>query len=145
MFGRVLTGFLLDRFWGPAVAALLMALPAISCLLLASGSPSVQSAYLATILIGFAAGAEFDIIAYLASRYFGLKHYSKIYSWLYAAFAIGAATAPALFGFGYDKLGNYNAVFSISAVLFMLGSVLLLFLGRYPVFVESEKSSVSSV
>lgn len=134
MFGRILTGFFLDRFWGPAVAALLMSLPAISCLLLASGSPSVAAAYIATILIGFAAGAEFDIIAYLASRYFGLKHYSKIYSWLYAAFAIGAAIAPGLFGFGYDKFGNYQTVFLISAILFILGSVLLLFLGRYPVF-----------
>ena len=139
MVGRVATGFLLDRFWAPAVAAILMALPAISCFILASGSPTVQSAYFATILIGFAAGAEFDIIAYLASRYFGLKHYSKIYSWLYAAFAIGAAVAPGLFGVGYDTFGNYQMVFLISAILFLLGSAILLFLGRYPVF-ESPQS-----
>ena len=132
IIGRISTGFFLDRFWGPAVAAILMALPAISCFLLASGSPSTQAAYIATILIGFAAGAEFDIIAYLASRYFGLQHYSKIYSLLYAAFAIGAAIAPGLFGLAFDTFGNYQTVFLISAGLFVLGSVLLLFLGRYP-------------
>lgn len=132
IIGRISTGFFLDRFWGPAVAAILMALPAISCFLLASGSPSTQAAYIATVLIGFAAGAEFDIIAYLASRYFGLKHYSKIYSLLYAAFAIGAAIAPGLFGLAFDTFGNYQSVFWISAGLFILGSVLLLFLGRYP-------------
>lgn len=141
IIGRISTGFFLDHFWGPAVAAILMALPAISCFLLASGSPSTQAAYFATILIGFAAGAEFDIIAYLASRYFGLKHYSKIYSILYAAFAIGAAIAPSLFGLAYDKFGNYQTVFLISAGLFVLGSTLLLFLGRYPVFEPTESQA----
>jgi len=134
IIGRISTGFFLDRFWGPAVAAILMALPAISCFLLASGSPTTQAAYIATVLIGFAAGAEFDIIAYLASRYFGLRHYSKIYSLLYAAFAIGAAIAPGLFGLAFDTFGDYQTVFLISAGLFLLGSALLLFLGRYPYF-----------
>lgn len=132
--GRITTGFLLDKFWGPAVAAGLMALPAISCFLLSAGSPTTAAAYFATILIGFAAGAEFDIIAYLASRYFGLKNYSKIYSLLYAAFAIGAAIAPGIFGFAYDSFGNYEAVFLVSGALFLLGSLMLLGLGKYPVF-----------
>ena len=141
IIGRISTGFFLDRFWGPAVAAILMALPAISCFLLSSGSPAIFIAYFATILIGFAAGAEFDIIAYLASRYFGLKHYSKIYSCLYAAFAIGAAVAPGLFGYAFDRFGNYHTVFLISAVLFLIGSVMLLFLGKYPVF-SSERETL---
>ena len=136
--GRISTGFFLDRFWGPGVAALLMALPAISCLILSSGSPSVAMAYFSTILIGFAAGAEFDIIAYLASRYFGLKNYGKIYSLLYAAFALGAAVAPAVFGRAYDKFGNYDLIFLISAVFFLFGSVILLFLGKYPVFSKGD-------
>ncbi len=136
--GRISTGFFLDRFWGPGVAAALMALPAVSCFILSSGSPSVFMAYFSTILIGFAAGAEFDIIAYLASRYFGLKNYSKIYSLLYAAFALGAALAPGIFGYAYDTLGNYNAVFLISAVLFLIGSLMLLPLGKYPDFEATD-------
>ena len=138
IIGRISTGFFLDRFWGPAVAAILMALPAISCFMLSSGTPSVALAYFATILIGFAAGAEFDIIAYLASRYFGLKNYGKIYSLLYAAFALGAAVAPAIFGRAHDKFGNYDRIFLVSAVLFLLGSIILLFLGKYPVFSKDE-------
>ena len=86
------------------------------------------------VAAGFAAGAEFDIIAYLASRYFGLKNYSKIYSLLYAAFALGAAVAPGIFGYAYDTFGNYEMVFLISGGLFLLGSVMLLGLGKYPVF-----------
>ena len=136
--GRLTTGFFLDRIWGPAVGAVLMSLPALSCFILSSGSPSVQVAYFATILIGFAAGAEFDIIAYLASRYFGLKNYSKIYSFLYASFSIGAAMGPPIFGRAFDRFGNYQNVFLISAILFVSGSILLLFLGRYPKFEDVE-------
>lgn len=136
--GRISTGFFLDRFWGPAVAAILMSLPAVSCFILSAGNPSIAMAYFATILIGFAAGAEFDIIAYLASRYFGLKNYGKIYSLLYAAFALGAAAAPAIFGRAHDTFGNYDRIFLISAVLFLLGSVILLGLGKYPKFSKEE-------
>ena len=138
IIGRVSTGFFLERFWGPAVAAILMSLPAFSCFILSTGSPSVAMAYFVTILIGFAAGAEFDIIAYLASRYFGLKNYGKIYSLLYAAFALGAAIAPAIFGRAHDKFGNYDRIFLISAILFLLGSVILLGLGKYPVFAKEQ-------
>ena len=137
--GRIATGFLLDRFWAPAIAAGLMALPAISCILLIISPGELRTAYIATVLIGFAAGAEFDIIAYLASRYFGSLNYSKIYSALYVSFAVGAAAAPAVFGAVYDKTGSYNGIFAISAGLFLFGSLLLLFLGKYPSFTAVTK------
>lgn len=132
--GRVVTGFLMDRIWAPGVAACLMTLPAISSALLIINPADIQMAYIATILIGFAAGAEFDIMAFLAARYFGLLNYSKIYSVLYAAFAIGAAAGPAIFGFVFDKTGSYDAIFMVSAGFFLFGSLLMLFLGRYPDF-----------
>jgi MFS family permease len=134
IIGRVATGFLLDRFWAPGVATALMCMPAISCFLLISDSISYIEAVVATVLIGLAAGAEFDIIAYLASRYFGMKSYSKIYSLLYMAFSIGAAVAPGLFGFAFDESGSYNFILIISAGLFLLGGIALLGLGRYPKF-----------
>ncbi len=132
--GRLVTGFMLDRFWAPMVAAILMATPAVACLLLALYADNLIAAYIATILIGFAAGAEFDIIAYLASRYFGLRHYSKIYSSLFAAFSIGAAAAPAVFGAIFDTTDSYTPIFFVTAGLFIFSSMLLLPLGPYPKF-----------
>ena len=132
--GRIVTGYFMDRIWAPGVAACLMMLPAISSVLLILNPADLHMAYIATILIGFAAGAEFDIMAFLASRYFGLLNYSKIYSVLYAAFAIGAAGGPAIFGFVFDKTGSYDVIFTVSAGFFLFGSILLLFLGRYPNF-----------
>lgn len=142
IFGRVATGFMLDRVWAPGVAAFLMCLPAISCYLLISDNITHTEALIATILLGLAAGAEFDIIAYLASRYFGMKSYSKIYSWLFMAFAVGAAVAPALFGYAYDKYGSYDYILVVSAGLFILGGLTLLSLGRYPNFTPPDEAKL---
>ena len=36
-------------------------------------------AALAIMVLGMAAGVEYDLMAYLVSRYFGLRHYAAIY------------------------------------------------------------------
>jgi MFS family permease len=131
IIGRLGTGYLLDRIWAPAVAAFLVGSPAAACLILTRGEIGLPEAYVATALIGLAAGAEFDIIAFLAVSYFGLLHYSKIYSFLFAMFAIGAAAAPAAFGLSYDLSGSYDFILYLCAGLFISGSLMLLSLGSY--------------
>ena len=129
--GRIIVGLLLDRLWPPGVAALLLALPAASCLLLA-GEVSGTGAALAVFLIGFAAGAEFDIVAFLAARYFGLAAYGKIYSLLYVALFVGAAVAPPIFGSVFDATGSYADALEVFVAVFLLAAVSLLTLGRAP-------------
>ncbi len=130
--GRIIAGFVLDKFWAPAVASVMLALPIISALILSQASLSIPAVTLAIVLIGFAAGAEFDLIAYLVTRYFGLAHYGKIYSWQYAAFALGAGIAPPLFAYVYEQQGSYTNIMYLAAGLFLCGSLLLLTLGPYP-------------
>jgi shikimate kinase len=83
-------------------------------------------------LIGFAAGAELDLMSFLAARYFGMRHYGAIYALLYAALAVCSGTAPALFALVQDRSGSYDAAFAGAAVLFALSAFLVLALGRYP-------------
>ncbi|MFM7783099.1 MAG: MFS transporter, partial [Gammaproteobacteria bacterium] len=78
---RILVGLLLDRSWAPGVAAASLMLPVIGGLLLI-GAGSLPSQVLAMALIGFAAGAELDVMSYLAARYFGMRHYGAIYALL---------------------------------------------------------------
>lgn len=132
--GRVITGALIDRFWAPAVTFPVLCMPVISCLLLASDSLSLQMAFLAAFLLGFAAGAESDLIAYLAGRYFGMAHYGKIYGMLYIPFGIASALSPAAYGWVRDSTGSYDPMLAVAAVLFVAGASLLLGLGRYPDF-----------
>jgi MFS family permease len=129
--GRLVVGWLVDRYWAPGVALVSLSLPAIGCLIL-TGSPDFAMAVLAALLIGFAAGAELDLMAFFAARYFGLRHYAKIYAILYAILAVAGGTAPMLFARVFDVTSSYEISFVIAAGLFVFGAVILLGLGRYP-------------
>ena len=129
--GRVVVGYLVDRLWAPGVAAFCLAIPALGATLL-HGPQSFEVAALAAFLIGFAAGAELDLMAFLAARYFGLAHYAKIYSILYATLAVCSGTAPMVFASVYDATGSYDVGYSIASGLFLVAVVLILLLGRYP-------------
>ncbi|MEM9878451.1 MAG: MFS transporter [Pseudomonadota bacterium] len=140
LLGRLLVGALLDRFWGPAIAFVLMALPASACLMLASTELSTALTVVAVFIVGFAAGAEFDIIAYFITRYFGLKHYGKIYGVQYTIFFLGAGIAPLVFAAVYDAAQSYGPILTAAAAMFLIAAAMLLTLGRYPNLAEPDSA-----
>lgn len=130
--GRVITGALLDRFWQGFVAFPLLCLPAITCLVLLGGDVTFMLASLAAFFLGFAAGAEADLIAYLAGRYYGMAHYGKIYGMLYMPFGIASALSSILYAYVRDVTGSYDPVLIVAMFGFVGGGAMLLLLGRYP-------------
>lgn len=128
---RIAVGALLDRFWGPAIAALVLLPGAAACVVFTL--PASLAAYaIAAALLGAATGMELDILAFLAARYFGLNDFARIYARLYVFLAVPAGLAPLLFGALYDRTGSYHAPFLIAAGLLVLAAGALLTLGRYP-------------
>jgi MFS family permease len=141
--GRIITGLLLDRYWAPLVTLPILCLPAASCFLLMGDAPlGFMLAICAAFLMGFASGAETDLVAYLAGRYFGLKSYGQIYGVQYMAFGLAAAASPTLYGWVRDTQGSYDPMLLAAAGLFIVGALLLLLLGPYPDFgrVSEEES-----
>lgn len=132
LLGRVLTGILLDHVRASVLSTVVMAFPAIGCLLWGLGVLGPSGPLIAAILVGFAGGAEFDLVAYMTSRYFGLRHYGKLYGILFSPVIAGAAIGPLMFGFGFDNFGSYAPVLLLAAALFVVGGVSQLFLGKYP-------------
>lgn len=135
--GRLLAGFLIDRFWAPLVTLPMLALPALACFLLAQPEVPAFAAILSAMLIGLAAGAETDLVAYLTARYFGLANYGRLYGLQYSVFGFASGISPFLFGKVFDVTGSYQPILYVAAVLFVLGAVALLSLGRYPTFEEA--------
>ncbi|MEM7001603.1 MAG: MFS transporter [Pseudomonadota bacterium] len=129
--GRLLVGYLVDKFWAPGVAALTMTLPVVGCWLLIDPQ-SYAASLTAAILIGLAAGAELDLMSFLVARYFGAQNYATIYSVMYMALAVCSGGAPILFAAVYDRFLSYDLSFSIALILFALGGLLILCMGRYP-------------
>jgi hypothetical protein len=80
ILGRVIVGHLVDRLWAPGVAAAALGLPALGCLLLGiSGANDTGWLVLGVMLVGIGAGAEFDLAAFLVSRYFGMRDYGRLF------------------------------------------------------------------
>lgn len=130
--GRVLIGLLFDRFWAPAIAFPALLLPAIACVLLMGTSATLPVVMAGAFLLGFAAGAESDVIAYLAARYFGVANYGAIFGALYIPFGLGSSISPILYGLVRDRTGSYDPMLTAAAFMFAIGGALLLTLGRYP-------------
>lgn len=132
--GRALGGFLADLIWVPLLAAIFMALTAVSCFIFSRTGISYPMALSAVLLLGAAIGVEIDLTSYLTARYLGVKHYGLLYGILYIVVAIGGGFGPTLFGLAYDRMGSYSQILAVSAAGAVFSGLLLLTLGTYPRF-----------
>lgn len=137
ILGRVVVGYLVDRLWAPGVAAVALALPALGCVMFGLAGANVPYLVIATLLVGVGAGAEFDLAAFLVSRYFGLRDYGRLFGLHLGLITAGASASPLLFGMMFKMTGSYVALLSYCTICFAIGPILLLTLGRYP---ESKKA-----
>jgi MFS family permease len=129
MIGRIATGYLLDRTFAARLASILFAVAALGIALLLLGSgPAV---FAGALFVGLGLGAEVDLIPYLASRYFGLRDFGKVYSTLFAAFALAGALGPLIMGAGFDRTRSYSGPLAGFLVATMLGAILVARLGPY--------------
>ncbi len=130
--GRLLTGFLLDRFPGPRVGFAMCALAAGGILLLARAGAAFPGT-VAAILIGLGVGAEADLTPYLLTRYFGLRAFSTLYGFTWTAYAIAGAIGPIWMGKVFDATGSYGSLLALLSGATLTAAVLLLLLPGYPV------------
>ncbi|WP_458068363.1 MFS transporter [Rhodanobacter sp. BL-MT-08] len=128
--GRLLAGYLLDRFFAPYIAATFFAMPIIGILMLLSTN-SVAMAIPSIMLVGLGLGAEVDFIAYLQSRYFGLRAFGEVYGYFFAVFMFGSGVGPFLVGMGFQKLHNYEVPLYVICGGLLIACLLMLILGPY--------------
>lgn len=120
LVGRVGIGFLLDRFAAPAVARLLLGICALGCFTLTLPDASLWLITISVLSLGLAAAAEVDLVAYLTSRFFGMRAYGEIYGWQLTSFYLGAALGPLAAGLAYDHYQSYvpTLYFACGAMIF---------------------------
>lgn len=128
--GRLLIGFLVDRYDARRIAFTFFALSAVGLMLLAVPVPTWALA-VAAILLGVSLGAEVDMLAYLTSRYFGLKNFAQIFGALFSAVMVAMSLSPLAFGAVYDYTGSYRSILALGVPLCVLAMVLVLMLRPY--------------
>lgn len=135
--GRIAIGFLVDRFFAPRVAMLVFSLSAVGLLLFALGA-SGDTAFLSAVFIGLSLGAELDLMAYLASRYFGLCSFASIYGILLSGIVAGAGAAPVSFALWFDSFGSYTGILVVSVLLNSIAVALMIGAAPFPRWQATE-------
>ena len=130
LFGRIIVGWLLDRFFGPRVALAINLITATGIFLLARAS-TFPVGCLAAALIGVGAGGEAAITPYLLTRYFGLRSFSTLYGLTWTFYAAAGAVGPVILGRAFDLTGSYAALLIMLAAALGLAATTNLLLPRY--------------
>lgn len=130
LVSRAVIGYFLDRFFAPRVAIVSILLSTIGVIMLAMGIVGVP-VYLAALLIGLSIGTEFDLLAYLTTRYFGLSSFGMIYGLMFSAFLVGTSFGPPIFGASFDHYGSYINVLILCSILLIVSVGLFLLLPKY--------------
>jgi len=131
IFGRVLSGYLMDRFFAPYIAAIFTLMFVVGVSMLALGADGLM-VFVAATCIGLSLGSEVSETAYLVSRYFGPRAYGVIYGFMFAAFQLGSAVGPPGLGRYYVVAGDYVNALWVLAVLGLIAAILVASLGKYP-------------
>lgn len=128
--GRLLGGYLIDRFWAPIISTVFFAgmIAAIGILIFAE---SADEATIATVLLGLGLGVEADLVGFMVSRYLGTRAFGTLFGYAFASFMLGSSLGPIVMGAVFDGTGSYAACqigFMIAAGLSAIG---FLMMGRY--------------
>jgi MFS family permease len=130
LIGRIGAGYLLDRIFAPRLAMLLFGGSAVGIALLSAGSMG-KLALVAAFLVGVGMGAEVDIIAYLMSRYFGLRALGTAFGYGFGSYAFAGALGVLLMGAGFDLTHSYTVPLAGFFIAMVLAAGLMTRLGPY--------------
>lgn len=129
--GRMLTGFLLDRMNAKIIGGIAFALPTLAFSGLALFAGKAEIVLVIAILLGLAAGAEFEIATYLTSRFFGMRNFGTLFGFIAGFAGLATGLGPPLAGFTYDRLGSYDLALWIAVGFGACASLLILSLPPY--------------
>lgn len=104
LFGRLVVGPLLDRFFAPYVIATLFGGVIGGLIFLWLGAPP-SFPFLAAFFLGL--GLGMDTLAYVITRYFGIRSFGEVYGYAFAGVLLGASAGPFLLGLVFHRVGSY--------------------------------------
>jgi nitrate/nitrite transporter NarK len=122
LFGRLVTGILLDRYSVIRVASVFFVGQAIGFLLLLDG---LQWALPASFLLGAVQGAEVDVMGYVVARRFGRAAYARIFGTCFGITLFGAMVGPMIMATIFDRTGSYDLGLMLLPALPLVALILL--------------------
>jgi predicted MFS family arabinose efflux permease len=130
--GKLVTGWLLDRYPARWVGGLTLAATTLTFILLLVPNRSMPIIFTAMFINGYAAGTKLQIAGYLTSAYGGMKHFGAIFGTMASLIAAGSGLGPLMGGYVYDTYGNYDPYLWIGIVGTLISAWLIFGLPGYP-------------
>ena len=115
----LLGGYLADRFPLKYLLALSLVMQAVS-LISVRILNGPGTAILFGVILGVSIGISRTVGTVVWPAFYGRLHLGSIFGFIFAISIIGAAIGPLPFGFVYDKIGSYQPVLVVSAVISIL-------------------------
>lgn len=129
---RLMTGYLLDRWRGHILGGMIFIVPIISCCCFLFAPDSIVIVTIGVVLLGMTLGAELDLVAYVATRHFGLLNFGVIFGTIVSILNAAAGSGPLVVNFIYDKTGSYDIALWMYIPVCLIASLAIYSLGDYP-------------
>jgi MFS family permease len=129
LVGRLLMGWLADRYTKKYVMLLIYLLVAASIPLLFFAS-TPGAIYLFAIIFGIGLGGDYMIIPLMAAELFGVKVMGRLMGVILTADGVAEATVPMLVGSLRDQTATYTVGFSVLIALALVGAIAVVWLPK---------------
>jgi LPXTG-motif cell wall-anchored protein len=128
--GRFVAGVALDRYQPYMVAFTMLAIPSLGLFVIASPFDGFAVILASVFCLGFAFGAEGDLVAFLVAKRFGVEVYSSVMGLLTAVMSGSASLGAILLSVTLAQTGNFNLFLLVAGVAVFAGAALILLLRR---------------
>ena len=135
--GRVLVGYIVDRFQKKNTMALFYLLIGASIPILFLAHQPI-AAWSFAIAFGFAVGADYMLIPLVTAECFGIASLGKLLAILIMGYSIGQWTAPWIAGRLFDTFHSYNAAWLVMSIAGIIGAISI-----YAVTVPNHKKPLA--
>lgn len=130
--GKLLTGWLVDRFGGDWIGPIVLTLPALAYFLLLQHDSTIVMYVIAMMIVGYTTGAKLQICAYLTATYAGMRNYGKIFGIMASIIAASGSIGGISAGAAYDLFGNYDRILILGIITSFMCGALVFRLGAHP-------------
>jgi predicted MFS family arabinose efflux permease len=134
--GKLITGWLLDRYPARWVGGLTLAATTLTFVLLLLPNRSMPIIFTAMFINGYAAGTKLQIAGFLTSAYGGMRNFGAIFGTMASLIAAGSGLGPLVGGYVYDTYGSYNPYLWFGIIGTLVSAFLIFGLPDYPEWVK---------
>lgn len=136
ILGKLLTGWMTDRWNASWIASISLTVPAAGYVMLMEPLRTPVLIIGAMMIIGYTAGTKLQLCAYLTGRYGGMAHYGKIFGVMTSIVGIGGGLGSVAAGAIFDIFGGYEPLLVLGVISSFLCGALVFRLGPYPDWTE---------